>query len=98
MERIQVPYKRSFSIDVDQIQVAEDIDDEAADLERSSQINHLESEQSKNRKLPLQLSKCHCIALSVNVSVVYVALGLLISLQPPFYPSEVRIQWQNCAY
>ena len=38
----------------------------------------------------LELSKCHYITLSVNISAVYIALGLLISLQPPFFPSEAE--------
>jgi len=38
----------------------------------------------------LELSKCHYISLSVNISAVYIALGLLISLQPPFFPSEAE--------
>lgn len=38
----------------------------------------------------LRLSKCHYVILSINISAVYIALGLLISLQPPFYPSEAE--------
>lgn len=38
----------------------------------------------------LQLSKCHYVVLSFNISAVYIALGLLISLQPPFFPSEAE--------
>lgn len=40
--------------------------------------------------MALNLSKCHYFALSFNISAVYIALGLLISLQPPFYPSEAE--------
>lgn len=40
--------------------------------------------------MPLQLSKCHYVSLAVNISAVYIALGLLLSLQPPFYPSEAE--------
>lgn len=38
----------------------------------------------------LRLSKCHYVTLSINISAVYIALGLLISLQPPFFPSEAE--------
>ncbi|TRY70790.1 hypothetical protein TCAL_04819 [Tigriopus californicus] len=38
----------------------------------------------------IDLSKFQKVSLSINVSLVYVALGLLISLQPPFYPSEAE--------
>ena len=47
MESLQVLYKRTSSIEADQ--VAEDID-EAVDLEGRPQVNHLEKEQSKKRK------------------------------------------------
>ena len=38
----------------------------------------------------LNISKLRYVFLSVNISGVYIALGLLISLQPPFYPSEAE--------
>ena len=41
-------------------------------------------------KMALQLSRFHYITLSFNISAVYIALGLLISLQPPFFPSEAE--------
>ena len=41
-------------------------------------------------KMAIQLSKCHYITLCFNISAVYIALGLLISLQPPFFPSEAE--------
>merc|ERR1712038_8275 len=47
MDSLQVLYKRTSSIEADQ--VAEDID-EAVDLEGRPQVNHLEREQSKKRK------------------------------------------------
>ena len=37
-----------------------------------------------------EISKCRYFLLSFNISGVYIALGLLISLQPPFYPSEAE--------
>eukprot|EP00095_Tigriopus_kingsejongensis_P008420 maker-scaffold1403_size43014-snap-gene-0.10 protein:Tk08420 transcript:maker-scaffold1403_size43014-snap-gene-0.10-mRNA-1 annotation:"chromaffin granule amine transporter" len=36
----------------------------------------------------MELSKCSYALLGSNISLVYIVLGLLISLQPPFYPSE----------
>jgi len=40
--------------------------------------------------MAVQVSKFRYVALSFNISAVYIALGLLISLQPPFYPSEAE--------
>ena len=41
-------------------------------------------------KIWLQFSQCHYKMLLVNISAVYLTLGLLISLQPPFFPSEAE--------
>lgn len=38
--------------------------------------------------MAIELSKWRYLSLAFNVSAVYIALGLLLSLQPPFYPSE----------
>jgi len=38
------------------------------------------------------ISKLRYTALIINISSVYIALGLLISLQPPFYPSEAELK------
>jgi len=38
----------------------------------------------------MAVSKCRHVAMSINISLVYISLGLLISLQPPFYPSEAE--------
>ena len=40
--------------------------------------------------MSLSLSKCDYIKLSINFSILYISLGLLLSLQPPFYPSEAE--------
>ena len=41
-------------------------------------------------KMWLQFSQCHYKMLLINISAVYLTLGLLISLQPPFFPSEAE--------
>ena len=44
----------------------------------------------EERNMSLSLSKCDYIKLSINFSILYISLGLLLSLQPPFYPSEAE--------
>ena len=38
------------------------------------------------------ISKVRYIALSMNISLVYIATGLLIAIQPTFYPSEAELK------
>ena len=49
-----------------------------------------EIEEEYSKMANLNISKLRYVFLSVNISGVYIALGLLISLQPPFYPSEAE--------
>ena len=38
----------------------------------------------------IQLSRTHLVLMSISIASAYFVWGLLISLQPPFYPSEAE--------
>ena len=62
-------------------------DDESALLQQNQVSSHDEIEESRNSK-PVKLSRARTLSLLVICGTAYIVWGALISLQPPFYPTE----------
>ena len=62
-------------------------DDESALLQQNQVSSHDAMEESRSSK-PVKLSRARTLSLLVICGTAYIVWGALISLQPPFYPTE----------
>ena len=62
-------------------------DDESALLQQHQVSSHDAIEESRSSK-PVKLSRARTLSLLVICGTAYIVWGALISLQPPFYPTE----------
>ena len=63
-------------------------DDESALLQQNQVSSHDDAIEESRSSKPVKLSRARTLSLLVICGTAYIVWGALISLQPPFYPTE----------